>query len=115
MLLFKIKPPVKIHSIYSLQQILLKKVAIYLSIYEMHITLCQYAKITKIMSNPPGETYGTNLITWPMVSPPTIFTKLFKRVYATLLSQGHVSFGYIDHDFYLQGDSIRECKANVYR
>ena len=47
-----------------------------------------------------------------LASAPRIFTKLLKPVYATLRSQGHVSFGYID-DSYLQGDSVRECKANV--
>jgi hypothetical protein len=47
-----------------------------------------------------------------LASAPRIFTKLLKLVYATLRSQGHVSFGYID-DSYLQGDSVKECKTNI--
>ena len=47
-----------------------------------------------------------------LLSAPRIFTILLKPVYATVRSQGHASFGYID-DSYLPGDSVRECKANI--
>ena len=47
-----------------------------------------------------------------VASVPRKFTKFFKPVYATVRSQCHVSFGYID-DSYLHGHSVRECKSNV--
>jgi len=40
------------------------------------------------------------------------FTKLFKRVYATLRQSGHLSSSYID-DSYLQGDDFNDCVTNA--
>ena len=47
-----------------------------------------------------------------LASAPRIFTKLLKPVYSTLRSMGHLNSGYID-DFYLQGDTSKECYKNV--
>ena len=47
-----------------------------------------------------------------LASAPRVFTKLLKPVYSALRSAGHRSSGYID-DYYLQGDTFEECRANV--
>ena len=59
-----------------------------------------------------GKLYQYTCLPNGLSSAPRLFTKLMKRVYATLHEQGHTNLSYID-DSLLLGDTITECDSSV--